>query len=96
MKLLSGCQILGCFFNREAIEMQADAHCQNCLSGKDITQKATQPFSKSSYELHLTVIQTGYTAELSTQPRVLCLENQFAFYKNFNDCGGYLAIYYKH
>ena len=42
-------------FNQETIEMQADAHCRNCLSGKDITLKTTQPFFKSYYELHLTL-----------------------------------------
>ena len=35
--------------------MWADAHCSNCLSGDDITLKTVQPFSKSLYELHLTL-----------------------------------------
>ena len=43
MKLLSGCQVLAAF-NQEAIETQAYSDCQNCLSGKDITLKTTQPF----------------------------------------------------
>ena len=47
MKLLSGSQVLGLLFNREAIEMPADAYCHNCLSNKDITLKTTQPFFKS-------------------------------------------------
>ena len=42
-------------FNREAIEILADAYRQNCLYDKDITPKTTQPFFKSSYELPLTV-----------------------------------------
>ena len=29
-------------FNQEAIEIWADAHCQNCLSGKCITLKTTR------------------------------------------------------
>ena len=41
-------------FNQEAIETWDDIHCQNYLSGKSTTLKTTQPFSKSSYELHLT------------------------------------------
>ena len=46
MKLLSECQFW------EGIQVYIDAHCQNCLSGKDML-KTTQPFSKSSYELYL-------------------------------------------
>ena len=40
-------------FNREAIEIRADAYSQKCLSDKDITKKITQPFFKSYYDLHL-------------------------------------------
>ena len=39
--------------NREAIEILADAHCQNCLSGKDIMLRTTHPFFKSYCELKL-------------------------------------------
>ena len=42
-------------FNQEAIETQATAQCQNCLSGKDTMLKTTQPFFKSSYALYLTL-----------------------------------------
>ena len=31
--------------------MRDDAHCQNCLSGKDIMMKTTQPFFTSSYNI---------------------------------------------
>ena len=33
-----------------------DAHFQNCLSGKNIKLKTTQPFFKRLYELHLIII----------------------------------------
>ena len=35
--------------------MHVDAHCQNCLSGKDIMLETIQPFFKRSYSLHLTL-----------------------------------------
>ena len=37
--------------------MRGDVHCQNFFSGKDITPKITQPFFKSSYELHVAIYE---------------------------------------
>ena len=42
-------------FNQKAIEIWADANCQNCLFGKDIMLKTTHLFIKPSYELYLTL-----------------------------------------
>ena len=40
-------------FYKETIDIWADTHCQNCISGRDITLKTTQSFFKSYCELHL-------------------------------------------
>ena len=42
-------------FQSRAIENWADAHSQNCLTGKDIMLKTTQPFFKCLYEFHITL-----------------------------------------
>ena len=54
MEFLSGCQVLAAF-SQEAIEIQTGGHCHNSISRKDIAWKTTQPFSKSSNELFLTL-----------------------------------------
>ena len=46
---------------QETIEIWGDVDCQNCPSGKGITLKNTQPFLKSSYELHVTLQSSFYT-----------------------------------
>ena len=63
-------------FNREAIEIWANAHCQNYLSGKDITLKTTQPFFKSLYELYLTLGSIYLKVKISLPENFLSYSSQ--------------------
>ena len=43
--------------DREATKVPADAHCQNCLPGKDITLKTIQAFLTPFCNLQWTILK---------------------------------------